>query len=312
MCVIVHSPANTALTDQQIRLMFNQNPDGIGVMFKDPDTGHLLTAKSLPSSPDHALRWLKGYNSPELNVVIHFRWATHGPAVPENTHPFRILTGMHMVHNGVLPESTTGKVPKGRTDTETYIERVIRPLLQASHAPGELIRSEAFKTLVGAHIGHSKLVFMDRAGSPVFVNRSLGDDIPAESGKGTIWVSNTHWKTWDDWEGAYEPLQSWSLLGNRRGGRSRQAKLPAPVETRRPHKMASSLAWDIADSFNDDFSEWDSSRTSDMTGMNWVDEDDVQAFIELCGEDAAVQIYNDFMNGSLSRDVAVKSILLAV
>jgi len=305
MCVIVHSPNNTALTDQQIRLMFKQNSDGIGVMFRDPSTGNLTTAKALPSSPDKALQWLKGYNTPELNVVIHFRWATHGPAIPENTHPFKIIPGMHMVHNGVLAESTTGRVPKGKTDTETYVERVIRPLLQASASPSELIRSEAFQTLVGAHIGGSKLVFMDRAGTPVFVNRALGDDIPAESGKGTIWVSNTHWKAWDDWEGAYEPLQSWSFT-------HKQTKLPAPVETRRPHEQASNLALDISDAFNDGFSDWDSSSTSGVMGMSWIDEDDVQAFIDLCGEDAAVQIYNDFMNGSLSRAMAVKSILLAV
>jgi hypothetical protein len=58
-------------------------------------------------------------------AVIHMRIGTHGARCAENTHPFAVNTRLAIAHNGVIDIDADD----GLTDSETYVRRVLRPML---------------------------------------------------------------------------------------------------------------------------------------------------------------------------------------
>lgn len=114
MCIIVYKDAGIDMpSDTTLRTCFLNNPDGAGYMFRNPDTSitirkGFMTADALIQSL-HSVRDLR-----DTELVIHFRYATHGDKSPGNTHPFPVTRKIHMlrkvrmtvdyalVHNGVI------------------------------------------------------------------------------------------------------------------------------------------------------------------------------------------------------------------
>lgn len=65
------------------------------------------------------------------DVVIHFRWATHGSVKAENCHPFKgEVNGeeIFFAHNGVLPVESVNDM----TDSEICFREQILPMLNAT------------------------------------------------------------------------------------------------------------------------------------------------------------------------------------
>jgi len=188
MCVIVIKPANFTLSTTDVRNMYARNSDGVGVMYAV--NGAIRTAKALPMTAQEAVDFV-ALNAPhERECVLHFRFATHGLPALENTHPFFILDGLALVHNGVLPfsQSDCGE----GTDTELYIASYLRPLLSLARDPLEMAGSPEFIEIIGEHIAGSKFVMLDRFGAVTIMNEQDGkyierDGIP-------IWCSNLHWQ----------------------------------------------------------------------------------------------------------------------
>lgn len=114
MCIIVYKPIDTQLPDEEIlKECFSSNPHGAGFMYRDQNASKIqikkgfMTFKALES----ALSALSDISS--LDLVIHFRYATHGSQKPGNCHPFpidpsvkalrklSIVSERGMVHNGI-------------------------------------------------------------------------------------------------------------------------------------------------------------------------------------------------------------------
>ena len=119
MCVIIHKPANAAMP--QLRVLeacFMHNRDGIGFCTSSGKIYHTMSF----------YRFLSELNkvSEKEDVIIHFRWATHGSVCTKNCHPFEDKKhGIFFAHNGVLPIRST----KNRTDSEIFFRERFIPLL---------------------------------------------------------------------------------------------------------------------------------------------------------------------------------------
>lgn len=85
MCVaaIIHKPV--PLSDLQH--MENTNPDGGGVGWLDKRSGRFRYIKGITAKDIHGMQEAGVMSYPYL---LHFRWATHGPEVPELCHPFPV------------------------------------------------------------------------------------------------------------------------------------------------------------------------------------------------------------------------------
>ena len=168
MCLIIHKPAGETVPADLIRNAWEDNPDGAGLMFIDPATGQPKTYKVMGDAwTDPALHIERVLSDlTDVQVGIHFRWATHGPVCEELAHPYTVAAGAaYLMHNGVLrtgPDYTASE-----SDTLYYIRKNLNAFRDVSAQDAELWE------LVGTDIGHNKFLIMDAAGQFVRVNPKL-------------------------------------------------------------------------------------------------------------------------------------------
>lgn len=114
MCVIIYKPEKKYLNDVDLEYAWASNPDGAGIAYR-ANNGGFKVIKGLMEYEDF-LNTLLDIEDKEL--VIHFRYATHGKKIPEQTHPFAVSRNTInakaysrertfqslLFHNGVISE----------------------------------------------------------------------------------------------------------------------------------------------------------------------------------------------------------------
>lgn len=187
MCILIHHPINTQFAAEQLQDFYNKNPDGFGAIVKRGDTVEVI--KSVGKIDEI----IDLYNSQVSGneAIIHFRMKTHGEINIANCHPYEVVPGIYMAHNGVL--STGNAADPKMSDTWHYIQDFLKPILE--HDP-EMLFNAGFQRMIAGHIGSgNKFGFMDQSGRTVIINRTSGVD---HSG---VWYSNTY--AWTPWKFGY-------------------------------------------------------------------------------------------------------------
>lgn len=178
MCILIHHPAGSELTDEHFADFYTSNPDGFGAIINTGRKVEVIKRVGTLREIQHLYhKFVKGHDA-----VIHMRWRTHGDIDLANCHPYEVVPGLWMSHNGVLSTGNTADPTK--SDTWHYINEYLRPLLARDP---ELIHEPAFQTLVERHIGYSnKFGFMSSDGRSVIINRDAGLEHEG------VWYSNTY------------------------------------------------------------------------------------------------------------------------
>ena len=120
MCVIIHKPAGIEVPSINVlENCHNNNPHGIGMMFNDPSTNTVIIRKGF-RNPQELLETIMqcehelGICMTDVELVIHFRFATHGEISPNNCHPFptipieevlcntNVSCSCGIAHNGII------------------------------------------------------------------------------------------------------------------------------------------------------------------------------------------------------------------
>lgn len=186
MCILIHHPKDSCFTSDQLADFYVKNPDGFGAIIKK-STGTVEVIKSIGSLAEIEDLYYEHVALHE--AVIHFRMKTHGEIDIANCHPYEVVPGIYMAHNGVL-RTGNAKDPK-MSDTWHYIEDFLKPML-AAHP--ELMTNAGFLKLVGDHIGYSnKFALMNDKGEVSIINRESGYDFWDLANKEiTVWYSNTY------------------------------------------------------------------------------------------------------------------------
>lgn len=86
MCVIVHKPAGEVISDFDLYDMWQANKDGAGLAFFRSD-GAIVVHKGIMRLDDLCILMDK---LTKVELVLHFRLATHGKTNRLQTHPFVI------------------------------------------------------------------------------------------------------------------------------------------------------------------------------------------------------------------------------
>jgi hypothetical protein len=121
MCLIfVRNSQKEEMNYDAMAQAFKDNPDGVGVMWWEPDFGW-KELRSVSAKYEEVEKMLKKLDSRKLLWAVHYRWATAGSVSKRNCHPFPIGGGAYMMHNGILPY-TPGK--KDRSDTWAFAQMI--------------------------------------------------------------------------------------------------------------------------------------------------------------------------------------------
>lgn len=149
MCVLVVCKAGHDLPSREdLWAMHKANPHGMG-----------FASKSLHYK---GMNFERFYNRLQFvpkdeNIIIHFRYATHGSICAKNCHPFR-KGKMWFAHNGILDIRPEGDM----TDSETAFRNILYPVAKEYG-----IESDELYATVDDVIGYSKFAFMDKSGDVV-------------------------------------------------------------------------------------------------------------------------------------------------
>lgn len=162
MCIAILNTEQT-LDKHVFENCWHNNPDGAGIAFIK--NGKVCIAKEM----DDVDRFYRTYAAIRrwntLPVILHFRVATSGRINLENCHPFEVTDGLVMAHNGILNHVNP---TRKRSDTLIFIREILRKL------PKSFLHNVAIERLLGAFIGDSKLVFLDRQGRYHIINEQHG------------------------------------------------------------------------------------------------------------------------------------------
>lgn len=186
MCILIHHPKDACFTSDQLQDFYSKNSDGFGAIVKK-STGTVEIIKSIGSLAEIEDLY---YDQVAMHeAVIHFRMKTHGEIDIANCHPYEVVPGIWLAHNGIL--STGNAADPKMSDTWHYIQNYLKPMLQAHP---ELMTNEGFIKLVGGHIGtNNKFGLMNEKGEVSIINRASGYDFWDLANKDlTVWYSNTY------------------------------------------------------------------------------------------------------------------------
>lgn len=164
MCIVITKEKYVSMpSNNTMRRCWESNPQGAGYMYTDPTTRQVFGKKGFMKLDD-LLKELANPKLEKMNVVIHFRIATHGGVNSAATHPFPVsdkvddLNALEwtskagVAHNGIIPSYGT---QKGLSDTQEFIKNVLSKAGEHVLHPGVLKMTEAM-------IGSSRLAIMRR------------------------------------------------------------------------------------------------------------------------------------------------------
>lgn len=191
MCIIIEKKAGHEICKAWHNEFWLNNSDGMGVVFWQ--AGKPCVFKATDKKAAHIfLQSLR-----DKPAIIHYRYATHGSKGLDMVHPFEIIKGVYLIHNGIVdaPQDTD----KSQSDTARLARHVLRPLLNDSINPCEFIRSPAFRFLFESLLGSSNRAVICDAMGYVTYNDNLWHTLSEDENKaGTLAgarLSNTY--AWD-------------------------------------------------------------------------------------------------------------------
>jgi hypothetical protein len=194
MCIAIYKPAGKTLCWDSLKNCFEENPDGAGFMFIDPNRTGV-----------HRLRIHKGFMSfsqfythyklwesrcPNSPFVLHFRYATHGLTNAPMCHPFKLKEGIGLVHNGILqmPTQTLPVFDKCREPHDHESDTAWWCDVYFKYFSWKTFADPQFKSETETFIGqYNKLIIMNWQGKVEIYNEGKGN------WSAGIWYSNYDW-----------------------------------------------------------------------------------------------------------------------
>lgn len=179
MCVLTIVKAGHSLPSREMLwAMHKANPHGMG-----------FASKSIHYK---GMNFERFYNRLQFvpkdeNIIIHFRYATHGSVCAKNCHPFK-KGSIWFAHNGILDIKPEGDM----TDSETAFRNILYPVAKEYG-----IYSQELYATVDDVIGCSKFAFLDSKGEVVMFG-----DFQDYNG---LLCSNLHWMRYLNRPHYYKP-----------------------------------------------------------------------------------------------------------
>lgn len=180
MCIIVYNRKGASLDKEQLRIAYENNPHGYGLMWHDGD--RVLTLKEHESGFDSLWSTLQKFSGQEY--ALHLRWRTRGADTRAQCHPHRVTSkdngapsDLFLMHNGTMQF----KRHKVKSDTKLFAEK-LRMIMKGS----DFEFLTALKQMKSHVTTIDKLLFMNSDGEVKIVNEDKGSWIDG------VWYSNIY------------------------------------------------------------------------------------------------------------------------
>lgn len=200
MCIIVYKPQGVAIPST-LKNCWQNNPDGAGYCYPSGKKNVPIRIKKGFMEWEAFESSIASVHNPEdVDMLFHFRIATHGGVNKAFCHPFplsnsltkltspRINTQMAICHNGIISEFGNTKV----SDTAEYIQKVLTPLFKATN----MIQSDETDTIIENTISCSRFAIMTEDGVNLIGNWQEHDGCWYSNGNYTPPISYS-------WSGVY-------------------------------------------------------------------------------------------------------------
>lgn len=163
MCVIAYAPSGVTIENATILNMFENNPDGAGIMWKPLNGGRIQIRKGFMTEYE----LIDAFNQipVECEKAIHCRIATSGAISSATCHPFPVRsdiktmrkkkdqTSMALMHNGIISYCTPkAGMDAKHSDTMEFAAQYLFPLRNQ-------IDNQALKNLIKESTNSRLLVF---------------------------------------------------------------------------------------------------------------------------------------------------------
>lgn len=157
MCIAIVKPRGVSLAEDQLRICFENNPDGAGFA--------IATSQGVAIHKGYttAMAFLTAYREHRVDehlALVHFRITTRGENSARNHHPFPVAAGA-LVHNGTI--GWLGQAGKGPSDTALFAD-----LLQ-DMTPGQWHR---LRPLIEQSTGWSRFALLTHEGEALVFNEA--------------------------------------------------------------------------------------------------------------------------------------------
>lgn len=181
MCLAIYKPKGLSVSKESLNNGFTSNPHGAGFAYNE--AGRLVVSKGFFDFESFHKSYLEHEGK---QMLIHFRWATHGAKNEFNTHPWMVSGNgwsLAVVHNGILNVDSTEEM----SDTGHFVNGWLAPLLRKHSS--KLWSDPTFKKMVESYIGGgNKFCMLDNNGKVTIYNEKQGE------WNGGIWYSNKGYK----------------------------------------------------------------------------------------------------------------------
>lgn len=183
MCLIIVKKIGKPMpTDAILSIAFDNNPDGFGMAYTEPDWAYVRIIKGAMSKK-RMFKMIAQIPQPKKKcIVFHFRYATEGQVKPGNCHPFplsnrdedldslSITTPMAIAHNGMIWDTGedwedidnddglavySWRMQVNQSDTQKYIKNYLWGM-------GSSLFNRQVCKLIQAH-SNSKFIFLSPA-----------------------------------------------------------------------------------------------------------------------------------------------------
>lgn len=184
MCIIVYNPFGNKLNKELMRVAYDNNPHGFGIIWLDDDN-QASYKKDIVNFNTFwkTLRYLEGYS-----YAFHLRWKTKGEINSEQCHPFQVLNkskhniDLFMMHNGTI----TDLHDNHKSDTQLFSE-LLKDIYETNYynrpISDFLNFIEGGKTTIGSF---NKLLFLTNDFRVKIINKSEGFT------NNDVWYSNSY------------------------------------------------------------------------------------------------------------------------
>lgn len=166
MCIIIVANKNKKIPNEHIKLASELNCDGFGMSASV--NNKLFVYKSVSINSDDII---KLYNSIRQvatgDIVLHFRFATHGDISDKLCHPFYVNKDLVMFHNGIICDSVSGYNGhnKNESDTKAFVNNVLKNFKKGFQ------NNETVMNMISTSVGeYNKLCFLDNTGKITYTS----------------------------------------------------------------------------------------------------------------------------------------------
>jgi len=175
MCLIVYKPEGRTFDRDIIETGMFGNSDGWGLMYVK--NGKIVVKKS--TVMDSLFTTLDKIDESAQAMSLHLRYATHGPVVTENCHPFVSPSKeFAMMHNGVISKMN---IKGSESDTRAYCRDVAWDVLD------KMGYESGVDFLEASDDSGSRFAYVNRAGRFMLAGKWIDRDGLKYSNAGGFW-----------------------------------------------------------------------------------------------------------------------------